>query len=98
MQCCGTHILIPGLSTVTTTQSIGAAAVQYFPLLKHTYTTIRLLPMKLLLKQYEGTSHQSQRKVNEAAEVTLGSVLLIAAFEARAETRTHDRFSLGLRR
>lgn len=68
------------------------------PLLEHTYTTIGLLPMKILLREYEGTSHQSQRKVNEAAEVTLSSALLIAAFEARAETRTHDRFSLGLLR
>lgn len=43
----------------------------------------------------EQADQQSQRKVNEAAEVTLSSMLLIAVFEERVETRTCDMFSLG---
>lgn len=38
---------------------------------------------------------QSWGKVNKAAEVTLGSMLLIAVFEERVETATCDAFSLG---
>lgn len=49
-----------------------------------------------IAEQYEQTRQQSQRRVNEAAEVTLSSMLLIAVSEERVETRTSDRFSLGL--
>lgn len=43
---------------------------------------------------FELDNQQSQRKVNEAAEVTLSSMLLIAVFDEMVETC--DRHSLGL--
>lgn len=41
-------------------------------------------------------SRQSQRKVNEAAEVILCSMILIAVFEERAETRASEGSELWL--
>lgn len=37
-----------------------------------------------IAERYERADQRSQRKVNEAAEVTLSSMLLIAVFEDRA--------------
>lgn len=44
-----------------------------------------------IAERYEQAEQRSQRKVNEAAEVTLSSTLLIAVFEERVETWTCDR-------
>lgn len=74
------------------------SAVQQYSalLLRHTHPPRSGCTNEDIAEQYEQADQQSQRKVNEAAEVTLSSMLLIAVFEERAETWTCDRFSLGL--
>ena len=49
---------------------------------------VQVVLMKMLQSSTSGRDQQSQRKVNEAAKVTLSSMLLIAVFEERVETWT----------